>query len=419
MRHWTRCISFCGEEWQWMWWERPGGITGNSLQSQEVSLVLSKSQYRRDCMYYFKYSLQSKCFISGRQILLLLSFFVVVLFHFAQIKHPGDISVHCSLQPPLIKMHLQIITQKQLGGCCQIFFFFFLHPTLLKGHTVSFSIQNPARIHQPTDRRKKKKKKTSTKRHTNLSCVPALHCVKCGRDSFALAAMMVISPSSPMIVMMVMMMVMMISSVREARVLLCVGCDSPWICVGRAPVSPLRRQKTPTPDRKQHPSAETTRLSLYQAENDMFGGRHDVLEGLSPPPPPPPPTHTHTRDSMCPIIRKKRGGSRPGAVQVLKNWGFQRLQMCDEWQRRWRRRQRGGETEIDSHTHTSHAKTYTRYITWSIMCKSGFAMKPHEPRRRPSLSFSFFSLLCHPGCVDVEETLSLHFTSWASEFSSR
>ena len=99
---------------------------------------------------------------------------------------------------------------------------------MLKGHTVSFSIQNPARIHQLTDRRKKKK--TSTKRHTNLSCVPALHCVKCGRDSFALAAVMVISPSSPMMVMMVvvmMMMVMMISSVREARVLLCVGCDSP------------------------------------------------------------------------------------------------------------------------------------------------------------------------------------------------
>ncbi|KAF3854816.1 hypothetical protein F7725_022871 [Dissostichus mawsoni] len=35
--------------------------------------------------------------------------------------------------------------------------------------------------------------------------------------------------------------------------------------------------------------------------------------------------HTHTRDSMCPIIRRR--GSRSGAVQGLKT-GFQRLQMC-------------------------------------------------------------------------------------------
>jgi len=77
-----------------------------------------------------------------------------------------------------------------------------------------------------------------TQRHTNLLCFLALHCVKCGRDSFALAEMMVISPSSPMMVMMMMvvmvmmvmmmmMMMMMMISVREARILLCVGCDSP------------------------------------------------------------------------------------------------------------------------------------------------------------------------------------------------
>lgn len=138
--------------------------------------------------------------------------------------------------------------------------------------TAQIRQHNPVHFKSTTDSKRRTKA-------TLTSYVSVLYIVyKCGRDSFALAVMMMmaISPSSP---------VMMIS-VRAARILLCVGCDSPEICVGQAPVSPLGRQrtsKTPTPDRKQHPSAETTRLSLNQADNDIFGGMHIMcLQGLPP-----------------------------------------------------------------------------------------------------------------------------------------
>lgn len=101
---------------------------------------------------------------------------------------------------------------------------------------------------------------------------------KRGRDSIALAELTVISTFLPTVV---------VISVRRARFLLRVGCGCPQIRVGQAPVSPLGRQrttKTPAPDRPHHPSAAAAGgRSASQGENDVVGGRHDVLPGLPRP----------------------------------------------------------------------------------------------------------------------------------------
>lgn len=175
-------------------------------------------------------------------------------------------------------------------------------------------------------------------------------------------------------------------SVREARILLCVGCDYPQICVGQAPASPHRRRQqrttiTPTPDRKHHPSAETSRLSLNQEESDIFERKGTLCSQGFPP-------YSHIRDSMCPMIRRR--GSRPGAVQVLKP-GFQRLQMCDE-----RRRRRGGDRVKMCKNRDGEAFQTTRSM-------HVVSVKTSEP--------AYVPLSVPPWKRRRRQTLSLHFTS--------
>ncbi|KAI3370711.1 hypothetical protein L3Q82_007263 [Scortum barcoo] len=95
-----------------------------------------------------------------------------------------------------------------------------------------------------------------------------------------------------------MMVTVMMIGVREARILLCVGCDRPRImCVGRAPGSPLRRQRTttaPPPDRRHHPSAgdDEVRHRIGKRPTSAVGGMM-CSQGF----PPPHHKHTHTHKS--------------------------------------------------------------------------------------------------------------------------